>query len=362
MRIIDKYILKTFLTCFFACLIIFLFLYIIIDLFGLLEEIIKNKVPFSIIAKYYITFLPTIFLQTSPFACLISIVYTLGKINYHNELIAMRISGLSILKISFPIILCGIIIGLINFIISEKIISESQKISDEIKSQYIEKKDPLSSATITNLAIYGFENRQLFINVFKSKENSVEGFTILEQDQRQNVVSKLFAKKAIWKDNYWQAYECLVYNFNRQGGIADSKYFESLKLDISETPQDLLKQMQKIEYLSSRELLDYILKLSSSGAEAAIRSLWVDLYQKMFSPFTCIIMLFIGIPASMTVGRKMVGFSSLGISIFVALLYFVIQAISLAIGKNGVFPALASALVTPAIFLCTAIYLIILSP
>ena len=331
-------------------------------MFSNLDEIIKNQVSISIIIQYYLTFLPTIFLQTSPFACLISIIFILGKINYHNELIAMRSSGLSIFKITFPIILCGMIISLINFVISEKIISSSQKLSDRIKTQYIEKKNVVTIATLKNLAIYGFENRQLFINVFNSKENTIEGLTILEQDDRQNVISKLFAKRAQWKEGHWQAYECLVYNFNRQGKIIGSDYLEDVKLEISETPRDLLKQMQKIEYMNSRELLDYITKLSSSGAEVAIKNLWIDFYQKLFAPFTCFVMIFIGIPASMSLGRKMVGFSSIGIGIFVALLYFVFQAIGIALGKNGIFPAMASVLITPALFLCSSIYLILLSP
>jgi len=362
MRILDKYILQSFLASFLTCILAFLFLYIIIDMFGHLDEIIKNQVSMSIIVQYYLTFLPTIFLQTSPFACLISIIFILGKINYHNELIAMRSSGLSIFKITFPIVLCGVVISLINFILSEKIISHTQKFSDKIKSQYIEKEDAIALVTLKNLAIYGFENRQLFINVFNSKENTIEGFTILEQDDRQNVTSKLFAKRAMWKDGYWQAYECLVYEFSRQGKIISSDYFKNLKLEISETPRDLLKQMQKIEYMNSRELLDYIMKLSSSGAEVAIRNLWIDFYQKIFYPFTCFIMVFIGIPTSMSIGRKMVGFSSIGIGIFVALLYFVFQAIAIALGKNGVFPAMASVLIAPSLFLCSAIYLILLSP
>jgi len=361
MRILDKYILVNFLTSLFCCLFVFVFLYVIVDLFCLLEDILKNKVPLIIIFRYYLAFLPRIFIQISPFSCLISIMYTLGKINYHNELIAMRVGGLSTFRISFPIILFGLIIVFINFIFSEKVVSENQRIADQIKSQYIEKKNFPAAAILTNLAIYGFQNRQLFINTFRTKENEIDGLTILEQDKKQNVISKLFAKKVIWKKDYWQAYECWRYNFDHQGSVIGSRYFENIKLEISEKPQDILTQVQKIEYMNSRELLDYILKLSNSSAEAAIRNLWVELYHKMVMPFTCIIMLFIGIPASFILSRKMVGFSSIGISIVGALMYFLIQTMSLALGKNGILPPLASALITPLIFLFISIYLIVFS-
>ena len=133
-------------------------------------------------------------------------------------------------------------------------------------------------------------------------------------------------------------------------------------MNLDETPSDFLRHRQKIAYMNSRELFNYIVKLSGSGAETAIRYLWIDLYQKMFSHFTCLVMIFIGLPCSIAISRKAVGFSSIGISVLVALLYYVLQAVSIALGKNGVFPALASALITPIVFLASSIFLISLNP
>jgi len=361
MRILDKHIIKEFICSFLMCAAVFLFLFIIIDTFTHLDDFIQRKVGAVTILKYYLALIPMIFVQTSPIACLIGMIYTMGKLNYHNELIAMRSGGLSIYKIVLPIFIIGIIISLINFVIAEKLLPKTQKLSDNIKAQYIDK-DLHSDEILKNLAIYGFENRQFFINVFNSKTNELEGLTVLEQDERQNVVSKIFANTTKWKDGSWISDQCLVYRFDKYNRVIDSQYLENYKLPYEETPEDFLRQRRKISHMNSKELLDYIEKLSSSKVETAIRYLWIDFYQKVASHFTCLIMIFVGLPCSIAIRRKAVGFSSIGISALVALLYYVILAISIALGKNNVFPALASVLIAPAVFVSGSVYLISLTP
>ncbi|MFH1621521.1 MAG: LptF/LptG family permease [Candidatus Omnitrophota bacterium] len=361
MRILDKHITKEFISSLFTSIAVFLFLFIIIDSFTHLDDFIQRKVETIIILKYYLAMMPMIFIQTSPIACLIAMIYTMGKLNYNNELIAMRSGGLSIYKIIFPIFLIGIILSLSSFLISEKVLPETQKLSDNIKTKYIDK-NIHSEEVLKNLAIYGFKNRQFFINVFNTKNNELEGLTVLEQDNRQNVLSKMFANKVKWQDNAWIADQCLVYKFDLYNHVIDSQYWENYKLYFEETPDDFLRQRQKISHMNLRKLYDYIRKLSGSGAETAIRYLWIDFYQKISSHFTILVMIFIGLPCSIAIRRKAVGFSSVGISALVALLYYVILAVSIALGKNNVFPALASVLVTPAVVVCSSVYLVSLTP
>ncbi|MDD5291582.1 MAG: LptF/LptG family permease [Candidatus Omnitrophica bacterium] len=361
MRILDKHITKEFISSLLTCLAIFLFLFVIIDSFTNLDDFIKNKIPLMIVAKYYLAIIPMVFVQTSPIACLMAIIYTMGKLNYNNELIAMRSSGLSIYKIVMPLFIVGVILSLISFLVTEKVLPVTQHLSDTIKAQYIEEKHT-TEETYKNLAIYGFNNKQMFINSFNAKTNVMEGLTILKHDRRQNVISKVFANKVKWENGVWIAEQYLLYNFDQYNHVIDSRYLENYTFKMEETPSDILKQRQKINYMNSRELFSYINRLSGSGAETALRYLWIEFYQKMLSHFTPLIMILIGLPCAITVRRKGIGFSSVGISVLVALLYYVILAVSIALGKSSVFPALASVLITPVLFICVAVFLISINP
>ena len=122
MRILDRYILKSVLYIFFSCIFVFLFLYVIIDLLSNLEDILKQRATFILLLRYYLTYLPVMFVQVSPFACLISTVYTFGRLNHNNEIIALRSSGLSIFKIAQNVLIFGFLISLSVFWLSDRVI------------------------------------------------------------------------------------------------------------------------------------------------------------------------------------------------------------------------------------------------
>ncbi len=162
MRIIDRYILKSALGIFFGCLIGFLFLYIIIDLFSNLDSILKMHVNILLLVKYYASFMPIIFVQVTPIACLLSTLYTFGKLNRNNEIIAMRSSGLSIFQISKTMIIFGIIVSVLVFWVNDRFVPQSNSVTEKIKAM-MEKKDTKKgrkdAEVISNLSMYGLRNR-----------------------------------------------------------------------------------------------------------------------------------------------------------------------------------------------------------
>ena len=187
MLILDRYVFKHFIKNFLAALMGFVFLYIIIDMFSTLQEILKNHPSILKVVELYIFFIPTIITQTSPIAALLATLFTIGHFNQSNEIIAMRASGISIFHIIKPIIFAGLVFSLGIFLLNEIVVPYSQRMTRIIKDVYIEKKNETQQdATIENVAVYGFNNRLFFINKLHTKTNTIEGLTILEHDNNQN--------------------------------------------------------------------------------------------------------------------------------------------------------------------------------
>ncbi|MBU0549151.1 MAG: LptF/LptG family permease, partial [Candidatus Omnitrophica bacterium] len=213
--------------------------------------------------------------------------------------------------------------------------------------------------SISNLSIYGLSNRLFFINRFIPSENRMEGITILQQDNSANVRQKIIASEGQYRNGQWYFYECIIYFFDDNGRLKGEPVYSQEKLmDITESPQDFLKQRQKPEFMSVAQLNDYIQKLSKSKAKTVIRNLKVDLYQRFFMPLTSLVILIVGIPFSLTMRRRATGLSSMGIAIMIGFLYYVISAISIAFGKAGLLTPLLSASISHIIFLSLGIYLI----
>jgi len=362
MRILDRYILKSVLTLFFQCLLTFLFLYIIIDVFSHLDEILKQKANLELLGSYYLAYLPIIFVQVSPIACLLSTLYTFGSLNRNNELIAMRSAGLNIFQISKTVIIFGIIVSALVFWVNDRFVPSSMYLTERIKTQMesgTKKGKEKEREIITNLSMYGLKNRLFFVNKFSLATNTMERIIILEHDERQNITKKIVANKGVYKDGAWTFYQCITYNFDENVQIkGEPQYLEEEVMDIPETPHDFLNQMLHPDYMTISQLKNYMERLSKSGATTVIRNLRVDLYQRFASPFTSIVIILLGIPFSMIMKKRATGMSSVGLSIMVGFLYYVFNAISVALGKAGILmPALAASL-SHIIALITAIYLI----
>lgn len=345
MLILDRYLIKSFIKSFFSCLFVFILLYLIIDIFSSLPEFVRNHPPLAKVIEYYLYFIPTIFTQTSPMASLLATLFTLGSFNQNNEIIAMRSNGLSIYHIIRPLVIFGIILSLGIFLINETIAPPAQKMSTFIKENYIAKSpDALVEKPIENVAVYGFNNRLFFINKLYPKSNIIEGLTILEHDNNQDVRSKIYAEKAVWRNNRWVLYQCFIYHLDDGKKIGSEPfYFTNTPFKIEESPQDFLRQNIPVESMNAKELAGYIAKLSRSGPLAAAQRLKVDLYQKTSFPFTSLIVILLGIPSSIVVHRRAMAFSSIGLCIGISFIFYVLFAISLALGKAGILPPLMAA-------------------
>ena len=337
-------------------------LYVIIDCFSHLDEILKQKTSLDLLFVYYLNFIPFIFVQVAPFACLLGCLYTLGILNRNNEIIAMRTSGLSIFRITKTLIIFAILISVMVFLVNDKFVPQSeitkQEIKNKIKQGDVETKGK-KQETIINLSIYGLKNRLFFINRFIVSENKMEGITILEQDETTNVRKKIVASEGRYLDGMWHFYECITYFYGKDGRLeGEPSYFPEQLMDIAESPKDFLKQRQKPEFMTVAQLNDYIRKLSMSKAKAVIRNLKIDLYQRYLMPLTSLIILIVGIPFSLIMHRRATGLSSLGIAIMVGFLYYVANAISVAFGKAGFLSPLLAVSLSHILFLILGLYLI----
>lgn len=366
MRILDRYILKSVLAIFFGCLFTFLFLYIIIDVFSHLDDILKQQVGIIILAEYYLSFLPIIFVQVTPISCLLSILYTFGKLNRDNEIIAMRSSGLSIFQISKTVIVFGIIASAFVFWVNDRFVPQSLAWTEQIKTAMekgSKKQEGKKQESITNLSMYGLKNRLYFISRFNAETSTMYGITILEHDEHQNITKKIVANKGVYSEGLWKFYQCITYDFDQNGQIKEEPHFAQEEImSIPESPSDFLSQRQRPDFMTIAQIDDYIWKLSKSGAVSVVNNLKVDLYQRFTMPLTSVIIILLGIPFSLMIRKRATGLSSIGVSIMVGFLYYGLNAISIALGKKGMFPPLVAATLSHIIALISSLYLIATIP
>jgi len=358
MKIIDKYITRGFVWPFLYCLFVFLLLYVVGDLLGHLDSLVKQNVPFGIIKTYYLASLPYIFVQTTPFAVLLASVFLFSNLNRHNEIIALRASGVDTLRIITPVILLGLAISLAVFLVNDKIVPESAVISNTIKELRFDRDQKEKGDKLENITVFGRDGKLFYAREFDLKAKKLKDVVMLVHDNNQILKRKITAESMEWTGKSWKFHGADSFRFDREGNVLGKPaIFRTPKIiDFNETQESLLKKQTQPDFMNYAQLRDYIHLLALESKSTA-RKLLVDLHYKLALPFTSVVIMLIGIPFALKRTRSK-AMASMGLAIVIALVFYGANAISLALGKGGFVPPIIAAWAANFVFAALGIYLL----
>ena len=355
MKVLERYTLRQYCAPLLWCFGIFLGLYLVFDLLGHLDEILRSRLPFKILLLYYGMMMPLIFVQVAPFACLMATLYTLGNLNRHQELMAMRASGLGPFQIVRPILLMGLLVSLGVLVVNEWISPQAALMTQSIKANYLERVPDLHKKirplkTIEHLATYGSGYILLYAKTFDPIEKNMTGVVILQHGANLSLRRKITAESAVWTGTRWRFLNGTILQFDsNEQPVGRPVWFNAKFIQAGDRPEILLKSENLSLYMNSKDLMDHIRRMKGAGS-SMIRRLSVDLYAKSAAAFACLVLTLIGIPYAIQPTRG--GGAALGLSLGlgVGLAFYATNALLLALGKGGWLPPIIAAWGTLAVF------------
>lgn len=360
MRIFDKYLVKQISTSYLFIVLVFIGLYFVIDVFSNLSDILKAKPPFFTIIQYYLYSLPLIILRVSPLALLISTLYTFGELNKNNEIISIRASGVSILRIALPVVSFALLVSIAIFFLQEKVLIYSQKKVEDIKSQFF-KKGAFATLEERNIA-FTSGNMIFFAESFIPAKKILANVIIFEENKEREIVKKIICKSVIYEYDLWLGENVVEYKLNAEGDIIDTPLnLGRTTIDLKERPEDLvLKKSIFSQYYSLTNLRKEIIRLKRVKAGNFLASLTIDYYQKIAEPFSHLFLIIGILPLALEIKKRKVALSSLGVGFIFGFVYYSLFSFSIALGKSGVILPFFSAWLTPLFFLTIGVTGIIL--
>ena len=359
MRILDRYLLKCFTQALIYCLCLFFILFIVIDIFNNLDEFLKSGVHLRLIITYYLYSLPGIFIQVVPIAVLVSILYGLGTLNRHNEITAIKASGISAFHILAPYLFIGAVISFGIFLLSEKVVPRTSITSTSIMEGLIEKgKKNFNERSIKNVTLFSKSGLMVYAREFELSTNTLYDLVLLDEDPERLMQTKITAKKAAYEDNgRWKLHEAIQFEMNTRGELSgDPQFSDSLVVNMAAAPLDLIRDSSQIETMNTGQLKEYMKHLRGASRKLA-QKLLVDFHYKIAFPFVSFVVILIGAPLAMSTER---GGALRGIaaSVAIVLLYYGINSLCLAFGKGGHLPPIFSAWFSNLFFAGVGLYLI----
>jgi LPS export ABC transporter permease LptG len=336
--IIDRYLTGGFLRIFFISLAVVTSLYVTADFFDRIGSLLETGAGAWTIARYFFYKAPLLISRMIGFAALFSALFCLGALARSHEITALRSSGISVERISSPLILVGLVICALTFFWNETLVPVFTRNSQNIYKSEIKNRQQQSVLGTRDIWIRGDGS---FINVdnFDSRSATIENVTVFLLDRDFSLRALVEIPKAQWVDNAWKTDQATEWNFTGDGKTLQKKI--TAAIPISETPNDLKLLARDAEEFSYFELQRQILELRNKGIDTTGHE--VDLQTKLALPFVAPLMVFLAVPFALK--RKMSGSVSLsfGIAMVIGFGYWVLTAFCISLGHSGALPSLIAA-------------------
>lgn len=342
MKTFDRYLIRELAFPVFYCSLSLVFLILISDLFNNLDDILRHKTPALITLKYYLALVPYAFTQTIAWAAWLGTLFLLVTFGFHNETLAMKAAGLKITTIVKPVLFFGFLLGIITFLINDKVVPRTARIANEIRESRImdlESRKP-KNKDLENVTYSSGADLLYYFRSFSPSTQTVEGAVILWLGQQdQNSRKRMQAKKGVWRAEGWTFEGVTEYQMDSRGRILGEPQTFAAKLypDINFTPHELNIASMDRAYLTYRELKQNIQKLKENGVR--VSSELVDLHYRLSVPWQGLVMMMIAVPfLAKTTSRKLIALNVL-FCVGVIFAYHVTGAVGVALGKAGkIFP------------------------
>jgi len=337
LKVLDRYVLRELFFPILYCSLTLVSLILIADLFDNLDELLRHHTPFAIFVRYYLALVPYAFIQTIPWATWLGTLFLFVNFGFHNELLAMKVAGLKIVTIVWPVLFIGFLIGIFTFFVNDRILPVTQRTADELREVYIEKKkDKDEQKSLTNVTYHSGGNHIYFIRSLSLAKQEAEDIIILSfEKESYETRRKISARRGLWQEKAWQLEQVTEHPMDARGRIIGEPLIFAKKLypELNVPPLDIANASRESIYLSYREMKQSMKKLKESGVH--VYSEQVDLYERLAAPWQSLVMMLIAIPLIMPTRTRKGIAASILICIGLVFTYHVTTAVGLALGKAG---------------------------
>ena len=323
----------------FYCMLAFVVLYIAYDLSDHMEDFFDKGIPTGQIIKYYIYNIPVIVSQAAPFATLLALLYCLGNLSRNNEIIAMRASGIALMRIVRPYLIVGFVLYIFVLGISEFFVPVSKKLAAKIV--------PISSSVQEALGEKGSFDAFTFYNSSADREWIVKELdlesnflkhikiTQFTHSKDHRVTKIVEAEEAEYIEGYgWWFYNATTIQFSPDGEAYPADKFRKKHIKhFRETPTDIASmQYTTPEMMSFSEIL--FCRKHLNHTSDFYKKLKMESNRRIATPLACFVFVLLAAPFGIFHTRAGM-IKGVITSIVLCLVYYLIAALFISLGEKG---------------------------
>ena len=288
-RLINRYILKEIAVPF--CMILFVLTFVLLmgKILQLMDLMINKGIRFTDIAQLMLFLMPSFLMFTIPISLLIAILIGLGRLSGDNEITILKMSGVSLYQLAFPVAFAALVAFLMTGITTLFLVPYGNVASKNLLFDMAKQK--ASIGIREKVFIDDFRGILLYAEKIPIHGDFLEG-VLISDNRIIREPSTIIARKAYLisdpdtlaitlrlEDGSTHTVDAGLKNYRKM----DFRFYD-VRLDLSES----LSEGKKTGTKSSTEMTvaELSAKLRSQGIkEEAFRELAIELNKKLTIPF-----------------------------------------------------------------------------
>lgn len=340
MKVLTRYTLASVLKVGLVTTMLAALMLVGVDLFTNLDTYIGHSMGFGKAFMLSMLYYPEAFLLAVGPSFLFSTTYFLSMLNASNEMICILNSGVSSRKVVAPLLVLAVALAVFYFGFNETVAIRSSNLK-ETRTQSSTKDS--SSMDNTDIALGDMQNGYV---VHASRyEDSIETLfdvSYVEHDvsgEDEGTIRRIDAYKAVYDEGsgFWTFHDCDVYETfaTESGDQVSVSYHEELAAQRFRLEPQLFRNLSsEISKMSLDLARAYLLRIRNLNPDEYAR-VGTEFYKRVFSCLTPLVMMVIACSMNYRF-RKNVLFLSLICSICIAVVYYVIQMMTVMLADQGV--------------------------
>ena len=334
MRRLDWYILKKFFVTFFFCLLVITAIAIAVDSSEKAGGLVKSGVSKSdVIWVYYPAFIPYIWGLMFPIFVFVAVIFFTSRMAMQSEIIAILASGVSYRRLLRPYLIGGLILAGLLWIGNRSYIPHANAVKNSFYENEFIGSDNYSGCFN---CYYRRTDTNSFVALkdFNLDTKIAYGFA-MQKLKNGKVTYNIRSNMVRWDTirHQWQLINARERIINNMGETI--RHYDSLLLDLNLKPEELKRDNNLKDKLTSSQLKSFIDKEEMRGTEG-LNIMKVEYYRRTATSYAVLLLTMIG---AVIASRKTRGGGGLHIAIGIVIAAFFVLSdrFSTVFSTNGNF-------------------------
>ena len=360
--ILDRYIIKKFLSTYFFAIAMIILIIIIFDAAEKMDDFMESDASFyAIMFEYYLNFIPYFVNQFSGLFTFVAVIFFTSKLAYDTEIIAMLSSGMSFQRIMRPYFIAATLIAALSMFLNLVLIPHANERRIQFEADYTKKNRKASEAYEEYINRQINDSTFVYIKGFNGIHQKANYF-VLETIKGGTISSSLEASQVVFNSETksWSAPKYLLRTFDSLSNPTLIKSDKKLDTVINLTSEELSRTADLIQTMTGSELNKFIKQQEAKGSDL-VAIFKIELHSRYAYPISTFILTLIGVSLS---SRKVRGGTGLhiGVGIGLCFSYIVLMRFVGEFAKSGALPVAVAIWLPNFIYLIIGCYLYIKAP